>query len=428
MDAGYGGLCYAGVKVADMNRKLTLAMVLAGLIAACAGEAAPMKVNAALASGERLVKIVGFGDSITGVYYHTGGRRAWTEMLGVGLQRLYPQAKLEAINAGISGNISADGLRRLDKDVLAHHPDLVVVMFGMNDVARSSPEAYEQNLRQIVDKCRAAGAEVVLCTPNSIGEDPSRPIDKLRAHADIVRRLATELQVPLADCFAAYEAVTQRDPRQWSALMSDKIHPNMRGHKLFAELMAETITGRKVSLADVAPLPGLPHVAAKLAANEPLRIVAMPPYDTLIAPALQALHPGAQIHVDRWETAGLSLAQLEASAKARGWMAMRDNPDLPKPDLVILAVPASAQAPDLPVSYHHYTWILNWSLSFGKAEWDAIAIPPAVTDPTAAGTEAQANALLVIQGQDLPYPQRADGDTRAAGELLAEFLRQQLQP
>lgn len=404
------------------------ALLILALITLHPGATAPMKVNEALASGERVVKIAGLGDSITGVYYHTGGRRAWTEMLGLALQRLYPQAKLESINAGISGNISADGLRRLDKDVLAQHPDLVVVMFGMNDVARSTPEAYEQNLRQIVGKCRVAGAEVVLCTPNTIGTDPSRPMDKLRAHADIVRRLATELQVPLADCFAAYEAVGQRDPRECTALMSDNIHPNMRGHKLFAELMAETITGRKVSLADVGPLPGLPHVAAKLAANQPLRIVAMPPYDTLIAPALQALRPDAQIHVERWETAGLSLAQLEASAKARGWMAMRDNPDLPKPDLVILAIPAAAQAPDFPAFYHHYTWILNWSLSFGKAEWDAIAIPPAVTDPTAAGTEPQAKALLVIQGQDLPYLQRVDGDTRAAGELLAEFLRQQLQP
>ncbi|MEN6548959.1 MAG: SGNH/GDSL hydrolase family protein [Armatimonadia bacterium] len=352
-----------------------------------------MKVNETLASGDRLVKIAGLGDSITGVYYHTGGRRAWTEMLGLALQRLYPLAKLETINAGLSGTVSGDGLRRLEKDVLAHHPDVVVVMFGMNDVARATPEAYETNLRQIVDKCRAAGAEVVLCTPNTIGTDASRPMDKLRAHAEIVRRLAAELQVPLADCFAAYEAVGQRNPRELTTLMSDNIHPNMRGHKLFAEVMAETITGRRVSLADVGPLPGLPHVAAKLAAKQTFRVVAMPPYDALITPALQALYPDAQVEVERWETADLSLAQLEASAKARGWMGMRDNPNLPRPDLVIFAIPAAAQASDFATFHHHYTWTLNWSLSFGRSEWDAIAIPPAVTDPAASATEAQANAL-----------------------------------
>ncbi|MEN6302443.1 MAG: SGNH/GDSL hydrolase family protein, partial [Armatimonadia bacterium] len=212
--------------------KTRSALLILALITLHPGATAPMKVNEALASGERVVKIAGLGDSITGVYYHTGGRRAWTEMLGLALQRLYPQAKLETINAGLSGNVSGDGLRRLEKDVLAHHPDVVVVMFGMNDVARATPEAYEANLRQIVDKCRATGAEVVLCTPNTIGTDPSRPMDKLRAHAEIVRRLAAELQVPLADCFAAYEAVGQRNPRELTALMSDNIHPNMRGHKL----------------------------------------------------------------------------------------------------------------------------------------------------------------------------------------------------
>jgi len=55
------------------------------------------KTNAALAAGERTVRIIGFGDSITGIYYHTGGRRAWPEMLGLALQRIYPQAKVETI-------------------------------------------------------------------------------------------------------------------------------------------------------------------------------------------------------------------------------------------------------------------------------------------------------------------------------------------
>ena len=47
-----------------------------------------------LESGSEPVRIVCFGDSITGVYYHTGGQRAWCAMLEIALQQLYPQAKL----------------------------------------------------------------------------------------------------------------------------------------------------------------------------------------------------------------------------------------------------------------------------------------------------------------------------------------------
>jgi len=55
-----------------------------------------------LEAGQEPVRIVCFGDSVTGVYYHTGGRRAWTDMLGIALGKAYPKAKVEMFNAGIS--------------------------------------------------------------------------------------------------------------------------------------------------------------------------------------------------------------------------------------------------------------------------------------------------------------------------------------
>ncbi|MFZ9681843.1 MAG: SGNH/GDSL hydrolase family protein, partial [Cephaloticoccus sp.] len=125
---------------------------------------------------DRPLRIVGLGDSITGIYYHTGATLAWPEVLGIKLRALFPQAPIEIINAGISGHTTADGLTRLESDVLAHAPNLVVVMFGMNDVVRSTPEAYADHLRRIVRQLSARGVEVVLMTPNSVyDEDPARP-------------------------------------------------------------------------------------------------------------------------------------------------------------------------------------------------------------------------------------------------------------
>jgi lysophospholipase L1-like esterase len=388
-----------------------------------------MKINDALATGNKAVRLVGFGDSITGVYYHTGGRRAWPEMLGLALQRLCPQAKIEVTNAGLSGGNTASGLARMDKDVLAHQPDLVVVMFGMNDVVANAPEAYEANLRTIVERSRGVGAEVVLCTPNAIYDlDPGRPMSRLREYAGIVRKVGEELVVPVCDCFAAYEAVQTRSPRDFATIMSDAIHPNMRGHKLFAEEIAHTITGRRVSLEDVGPLSGLPHVKQELDAGQPLRVLAMPPYDALIEPALQALYPQAQMAVTRWEVAGQSLAQIEKAAQAQGWMGLRDHPDRPKPDLVIFAVPAEAGAPDDDRFYRSTTWILNWSLSFGKSEWDAFAVTPSVAKPDLTDAErgAEEQALEVITGQDLPYLTRLPGQTERVETLLQAWLRRQL--
>ena len=55
--------------------------------------------------GGEAVRIVCFGDSITGAYYHSGGTRAWPELLEIALKRLYPGSRVEVINAGVSGSI-----------------------------------------------------------------------------------------------------------------------------------------------------------------------------------------------------------------------------------------------------------------------------------------------------------------------------------
>ena len=128
----------------------------------------PERTRALLEAGGEPVRIVAFGDSITGVYYHTGGRRAWCDMLGEALRKVYPKADVRMINAGISGHTSERGLGRMERDVCAHRPHLVVVMFGMNDCTGNNLDRFRANMAAIVTRCREAGAEVVLCTPNNV--------------------------------------------------------------------------------------------------------------------------------------------------------------------------------------------------------------------------------------------------------------------
>lgn len=403
-------------------------VVLAVFATASRAEEARMRLRVAekLAAGRENVRIVAFGDSITGVYYHTGGRRAWPEMLQVALRRLYPQAKLEVINAGISGNDTVAALARLQTDVLSKNPDLVVAMFGMNDVCRFPPEQYKGNLREIVTRSREAGAEVVLCTPNSVyEEDAGRSMPKLAAYADLVRGVARELNVPVADNFAAYESIRARDTRAWMELMSETIHPNMRGHKVMAEEVACVIGGHRVSLRDVGPLhPGLSNVLARLRARQPVRVIAMPPYDEMIGPALRALDASARVEVTRWETAGQSLAQIETEAKARGWLAAHEGRALQPRDLVVVAVPSGATAANAEDYYRRYTSVLNWSLSYDRLTWDCLVLLPSIADPELdqAGQTSQDLAMQVACGQDLPYLSRTPGDATPAGKLITAWV------
>jgi lysophospholipase L1-like esterase len=372
------------------------------------------------------VRIVCFGDSITGVYYHTGGRRAWCEVLGVALNRIYPNARVEMINAGISGNNTAAALKRMEADVLSHNPQLVVVMFCMNDVAGLTTEAFRANLAEIVRRSRERGAEVVLMTPNSIyPEDPGRPPSKVVHYAEIIRQVGRELGVPIADCFRAYEDIRNIDRRAWIQLMSDTIHPNMRGHKLFAEEVAWTLSGRRVSLEDLPLLqPGLSRTISRFESQQTVNVIAMKPYDSLITSALKRIVPGIRLRVTTWDAERKSLAAIEQKAKEIGWWRFLNDAQAETPDLVVVAVPAGAMAPSEEQFYRSYTWTLNWSLSFGQPGWDCVAVLPSVATPelTPAERIAEDRALEVIQGQDIPWLRRATNDATPAAELVARWL------
>lgn len=374
-----------------------------------------------LAAGQP-VTVVCLGDSVTGIYYHTGGRRAYPEMLQLALQTTYPQAHATVRNAGISGNRTGDGLKRLAQDVLEHRPDLVTVMFGLNDLTVLPLADFRANLVELVQRCHAAGAEVLLCTPNSVLATPARPVPKLAEYCAAIRQVAAVEQVPLCDVYATYEAIRARDPRAWRLLLSDEIHPNMDGHKLTAETLSQAITGQCVSLREIGPpRPALPKTRSLVEAGQPVRVLAMEPLDQLTAPAFHAVLPGVTVEVQRWPTADQSLAQLEEAAKG-----VRSAP----PDLVLIAVPAAVtpaidSAADTSISA--YSWILNWSLSFGQQEWDVVAVAPSVltADLSSSDQAADAFACHLIRAQDLNLITRPANDRSPPGQIIENWLRAQ---
>lgn len=384
--------------------------------------AAPEKTARLLAAGREPVTIVCLGDSITGVYYHSGGLRAYPEMLEIALRKTYPQAQVNVRNAGISGDTTRGALARLERDVIAHKPHLVTVMFGMNDLVRTPLDEFKSNLREISARCRQTGAEVLFCTQNSVMETAARPGRKLAEFTQAIRETGRAEGVEVVDCFALFEAVRDKDPLEWTLLHSDEIHPNMDGHKLFAEAIARSITGKPVSLKDAGPPePALRHARALLEAGKPLKVLAMPPFDQLIGPALTRLYPGARITVTAWPTEGQSLAQIELSARKVRAMAM---------DLVLIAVPASAGAPTPEEFHKQYAWIMNWSLSFGLQQWDVVVLPPSTSKPRLTSDEQRHEAFSrrLIAAQDLNMILRAQGDETATSDLLLAWLKEQLRP
>ena len=88
-----------------------------------------------------------------------------------------------------------------------------------------------------------------------------------------------------------------------------------------------------------------------------------------------------------------------------------------KPDLVILAVPATAAATNDEQFVRSYSWIMNWSLSFGHQEWDCVVVHSSVVTPDAAVPRGDLIRQLV-NAQDLPLIDRPKEDGSSSESLF----------
>lgn len=402
-------------------KSVVVSMVSTFLLICGGGETASAvsvaDVNQRLSAGQP-TRIVCFGDSITGVYYHTGGLRAWCDMLGFALQKTHPHANLQMLNAGISGHTTVNALARIEKDVIAAAPHLVVVMFGMNDVTRVPPEEFRANMRTISQKCLDAGSAVVLCTPNSVYDNPARPEQKLALYAQIVREVASDMNLPLVDCFQDWQTMRQADPAAWALLMSDEIHPNMSGHIRFAELMATVISGQPVSLKNTAaPFDGLHHTFGRLSRSETVRVVAMPPWDRALPELLKQHFPDATFEVTTWPVSDQSVAELAKwGQRIRGL----------QPDLVVPAIPLMAPAETDERFVRDFEWVLNWSFQFGGRPWDVVPVAPAAKADAPDAQQARAKlARDVIAGKDVRFVESSSEAEATPEQTMSVWISEQ---
>jgi hypothetical protein len=94
-----------------------------------------------------------------------------------------------------------------------------------------------------------------------------------------------------------------------------------------------------------------------------------------------------------------------------------------KPNLVLLTVPRSATAANREEFIDSVYWMENFSLSFGKAEWDCVVIHPSVIDSKKRENDDLIRKLTA--NHDLSLIDRDVGDKREAGDIVLEWVKAQ---
>ena len=177
------------------------------------------------------------------------------------LAMLYPSVPVTIINAGISGSNAVHGLQRLERDVLQHNPDLVVVCFGLNDTkgGLEGVAQYTDALTKIFQKLNEQNIETIFMTPNTMAteiscflQDPrSREIAKdmchiqnegiLDAYVDAAKIVCELNHIRVCDCYTKWK-ILEKNGVQTTELLSNKInHPSPEMNWLFALSLLEVM-------------------------------------------------------------------------------------------------------------------------------------------------------------------------------------------
>jgi lysophospholipase L1-like esterase len=212
--------------------------------------------------------IVCFGDSVTQGTPHVHPEETFPRVLERRLnQRFRPErAAFQVVNAGVGGENTAEGLARIQPDVLDHAPQIVIVEFGLNDV-RYEPEKhipvpqFVENLGRIAAAITDIGGQVILTTPSPVINERhpySQATDyydrwggcdqALREYAEGVREAGRIIPVRVCDIYEAFvakaiEAEFRGETHDYRDLLSlqpyisfeDGVHPTATGQRLIAQ-------------------------------------------------------------------------------------------------------------------------------------------------------------------------------------------------
>ena len=205
------------------------------------------------------INIVVFGDSIThgalnGEYdYDT----VYWNLLRKKINALRDYTPVNVINSGVAGTTATASVERLERDVLSHHPDLIIICFGLNDVI-GALESYKKSLKTIFEKCKAQCEQVIFLTPNMlntyVAEDISENLKdfakttaeyqnsgRVDIFIDSARAIAKECGVTVCDAYARWKEMYVNGEDTTKLLCNKINHPTKEMHNLFADMLFDII-------------------------------------------------------------------------------------------------------------------------------------------------------------------------------------------
>lgn len=191
----------------------------------------------------KAVVIVAFGSSSTAGYGASSPDFNYPNRLAAQLRRQYPTVDITVINAGVGGEDAPEMMKRLQKEVIDVHPDLVIWQVGTNAVLRNlDPGETAKIVEEGISRIQAADeADIVLVDPQYSPRVTERP----ESAGKMVKLLGKVAQLRHVGIFPRFEVMRDWHEKQAlpveSFVIADGLHMNDWGYACFAQLLGDDI-------------------------------------------------------------------------------------------------------------------------------------------------------------------------------------------
>lgn len=184
----------------------------------------------------RSVNVVFLGGSIT----VGGGASSYVATTERWLKEKWPQANITVFNAGISGTDSNYGAKRYDRDVLSHHPDLVLIEFAVNDGQRD----HTAHMERMIHKTWLKNPETDLVFFYTLSKEHLEHYKqgRLPIAASFHERVAAHYGIPTIGLGKEIADKIEKGEIQWEEISRDSCHPNAIGYKIYNAILQETLS------------------------------------------------------------------------------------------------------------------------------------------------------------------------------------------
>jgi len=191
---------------------------------------------------EKLIRIVAFGSSSTSGAGASAADKTYPARLQAGLNARFKGRAFEVVNRGRSGEFASHMLARLERDVLAMKPALVIWQTGVNDALRKvDPEAFRRTVETGLAQMNALGIDVILLDqqyfPGSV------KVAGYGKYLDLIRDIGAAHGVPV---FKRYELMAHLvESAQFTVdelLAPDRFHLNDTSYDCLGDVLAGAIS------------------------------------------------------------------------------------------------------------------------------------------------------------------------------------------